>query len=230
MIFRIPDVLTRAQVDEIIAAINGLEFRDGMRSASPSLRTIKKNREAVPDQEAQARLDGILQAALAKNSTFEAVAVPFRVMPFIFSSYVPGEFYGDHVDNGVMGLNTPNPTRADISMTVFLSDPKDYDGGELVLDTDTNPSSWKLPAGHAVVYPSYTLHHVAPVTRGERLAAVTWVQSCVRLMQHRQALVDLSLVLGWMSQAIPGGRANEHPEFQRLEKVRHNLLRLWSDV
>ncbi len=230
MIFQIPDVLTRAQIDEIIAAINELEFHDGLRSASPNLRNIKKNREALGDPAARARLDEMLQAALAKNSKFEVVAVPFRVMPFIFSSYVPGEFYGDHVDNGVMGLKTPQPARPDLSMTVFLSDPKDYDGGELVIETDGNASSWKLPPGHAVVYPSDTLHHVAPVTRGERLAAVTWIQSCVRLTQHRQILIDLSLALGWMSQALPDGRANEHPEFRRIEKVRHNLLRLWSEV
>lgn len=229
MIFEIPEVLTRAQIDEIIAAINEMEFHDGLRTASPNLRNIKKNREALSDSPTWARLDGMLQAALAKNTMFEVVAVPFRVMPFIFSSYVPGEFYGDHVDNGVMGLNTPEPARADLSMTVFLSDPKDYDGGELVLDTDAKPSSWKLPPGHAVVYPSYSVHHVAPVTRGERLAAVTWIQSCVRLMQHRQVLIDLSLHLGWMSQAL-GGRPNEHPEFRRIEKARHNLLRLWSDV
>jgi PKHD-type hydroxylase len=225
MPFHIPNLLTPAQVDEIRTAINDLDFADGLRTASAGLRKVKKNREAI-GSETSKRLDAIIQGALRANQQFQVVAVPFRVQPFMFSSYVPGEFYGDHVDNAIMGMGTDDPLRADMSMTLFLSDPSEYDGGELMIETDVSPLAYKLPPGHAVVYPTYSLHRVQPVTRGERLAAITWIQSYVRSAQRRQALIDISLVLGWMSGS---GQAQDHPEFQRLDKVRHNLIRMWSE-
>ena len=175
------------------------------------------------------RIDATIQAALKANADFQIIAVPYRIATVTVSSYVPGLFYGDHADNAVMGRGGPDLLRSDLSMTVFLSDPADYDGGELLLDTDLRPSSWKLPAGDAVIYPSFSLHRVDPVRRGERRVAVTWIQSHIRSPQHRQILIDLAQVLSWMIKSNPGGRAHEHPEFRRLDKIRSNLTRLWAE-
>jgi PKHD-type hydroxylase len=227
MAVHIPKVLSGGQLLAVQTAVNDVEFVDGMRSAGASVRNVKKNREAG-GSDAVARIDAVIQNALAANGQFQAATLPHRILPFIISSYVPGEAYGDHVDNPIMGANTPEPVRADLSMTLFLSEPADYAGGELLLDTDGIPVAWKLPAGDAVVYPTFSLHRVNPVTAGERLAAVTWIQSFVRLPEQRQILSDLSEVLGWMKQAIPDG-ATEHPEYRRLEKARSNLVRLWAE-
>jgi PKHD-type hydroxylase len=152
------------------------------------------------------------------------------VAPFILSSYTPGLFYGDHTDNAIMGRQGDKPLRSDLSVTVFLSDQADYDGGELIIDSDLRPTSWKLPAGDAVIYPSFSLHRVDPVRRGERRVSVSWIQSQIRLPQQRQALIDIAQVLSWMLKTLPGGRAHEHAEFRRLDKVRANLSRLWTEL
>ncbi|HEX9461000.1 MAG TPA: Fe2+-dependent dioxygenase [Alphaproteobacteria bacterium] len=230
MIFHLPRVLSPEQVSALRAQLNPSTFVDGMQTGGDYVRNIKSNREARIDTEAVRRLDATVQTALAANNDFQIVALPLRVAPFIFSSYTPGLFYGDHTDNAVMGRSTGEPLRADLSMTIFLSDPAEYDGGELVIDTDLTPAAYKLQAGDAVVYPCYSLHRVEPVTRGERLAAVGWIQSQIRFPQQRQTLIDLAHVLSWMLTAMPDGRAHEHPEFRRLEKVRANLTRMWSET
>jgi len=119
--------------------------------------------------------------------------------------------------------------RTDMSVTIFLSDPASYDGGELVLDTDTSPRPFKLNPGDAVIYPTFSLHRVEAVRRGERRAAVTWIQSTIRLPEHRQALTDVALSLNWMINAMSVEQAHAHIEFRRLQKVRANLERLWAE-
>ncbi len=229
MIFRLPNVLTPDQVAAIRARIKPESFVDGMQSAGAYVQNIKRNREMRLDSEAANELNDTIQSALMASNDFQIITVPAKIGPFLFSCYRPGEFYGDHADNAIMGKNSSNPMRADLSMTVFLSDPSEYEGGELVLDTDLMPSAWKLPAGHAVVYPSYSLHRVDPVRRGERFAAVSWIQSRIRLEQQRQTLIDIAMVMNWMLKSNVGGSAHEHPEFRRLEKIRSNLTRMWAD-
>ena len=230
MAFHLPRVLSADQVRSFRAALADAPFVDGMQTGGAYVRNIKNNREAGVELDLVRRLDHEIQTALAANNDFQVIAMPRTVGPFIFSSYTPGLFYGDHTDNAVMGRNTQTPLRADLSMTIFLSDPSEYEGGALVLDTDIQPISWKLPAGDAVVYPSFCLHRVGPVSRGDRRAAVTWIQSQIRLDVHRQMLIDLAQTMSWMLKAIPGNAAHEHPEFRRLEKVRSNLTRLWSEL
>ena len=230
MIFHLPRVLSFEEVSQIRSELTKSSFVDGMQTGGAYVQNIKRNRETAVDSEVARRLDVVIQAALARNNDFNIVALPLRVAPFLFSSYTPGLFYGDHADNAVMGKRLGAPLRADISMTIFLSDPGDYDGGELTIDTDTTPMAYKLPAGDAVVYPCYSLHRVEQVTRGERLAAVSWVQSEVRLPQQRQVLIDIARALTWMLRSMPDGRAHEHPEFRRLEKVRANLARMWTEL
>ncbi|MSP82257.1 MAG: Fe2+-dependent dioxygenase [Alphaproteobacteria bacterium] len=229
MVFHLPRVLTRDQVAAINAAMDSVAYVDGMQTGGANVRNIKKNRQVSSDDPIRAQMDTTIQAALKANGDFQVIAVPYRVASVTLSSYVPGLFYGDHADNAVMGRQTGEPMRSDLSMTIFLNDPADYDGGELLLDTDLKPTSWKLPAGDAVIYPSFSLHRVDPVRRGERRVAVTWIQSHIRSPQQRQILIDLSQVLSWMIKSNPGGRAHEHPEFRRLDKIRSNLTRLWAE-
>lgn len=230
MIFHLPRVLSAQQVAELRHELPDQSFVDGMQTGGAYVRNIKNNRETAADSAAAQRLDATIQAALAANNDFQIVALPVKVAPFIFSSYTPGLFYGDHTDNAVMGKSSSDPLRADLSMTIFLSDPAEYDGGELVLDTDLSPVAYKLPPGDAVVYPSYSLHRVERVTRGERLAAVGWIQSQVRFPHQRQTLIDIAQVMSWMIKSMPAGHAHEHPEFRRLEKIRSNLARMWSEL
>ncbi len=230
MIFHLPRVLSQEQVAGLRNSLRTASFVDGMQTGGDHVRDIKHNKEAPFQSELVLRLDETVQAALAANNDFQIVAQPFMITTFIFSSYTPGLYYGDHVDNAVMGRASKIPLRADLSMTIFLSDPGEYDGGELVLDTDLSPMAYKLPAGDAVLYPSYSLHRVERVTRGERLAAVGWIQSQVRLPQHRQTLIDIAHVMNWMLKTMPEGRAHEHPEFRRLQKIRSNLARMWTEL
>ena len=230
MIFHLPRVLSPDRLAEIRGALDAATFVDGMQTAGPYVRGVKHNREVRADSSASLRLDAIIQAALKASSDFQVVAMPLKVAPFILSSYTPGLFYGDHTDNAIIGRLGGKPLRSDLSMTVFLNDPEDYDGGDLIIDSDLRPSNWKLPAGDAVVYPSFSLHRVDPVRRGERRVAVSWIQSQIRLPQHRQTLIDIAQVLSWMLKTLPGGHAHEHPEFRRLDKVRANLSRLWTEL
>jgi PKHD-type hydroxylase len=230
MIFHLPRLLSQEQVASLRRSLNTSAFVDGMQTGGDHVRGIKHNKEAPFQSEQVQRLDETVQAALAASNDFHIVAQPLMITTFIFSSYTPGLYYGDHVDNAVMGRGSNVPLRADLSMTIFLSDPSEYDGGELVLDTDLTPVAYKLPPGDAVLYPSYSLHRVERVTRGERLAAVGWVQSQVRLPEHRQTLIDIAQVMNWLLKTLPEGKAHEHPEFRRLQKIRSNLARMWTEL
>ncbi len=161
-------------------------------------------------------------AGLKRNKTFQRVALPRTVRPPLISRYRVGMNYGLHVDHAMMGR--PVKEHNDIAVTVFLNDPGDYDGGALVMSSPFGEQEIKLPYGHAVVYPSSTLHRVAPVTRGERLAAVTWVQSHVRDPARREILYDLSRMRETLAKLDPDGEAAD-----LAFKARANLLRMWSE-
>src|SRR5258708_1818012 len=143
VIFHLPRVLAGEQVAQIRVDLVPAAFVDGMQTGGAYVQSIKNNREAGLGSDVTPRLDRIVQAALAANNDFQIVAAPRKVAPFIFSSYTPGLFYGDHTDNAVMGKGSGDALRADLSMTIFLSDPRDYDGGELVIDTDLAPTAYK---------------------------------------------------------------------------------------
>jgi PKHD-type hydroxylase len=229
MAFHLPRLISRDQVAEINASLDTVAYVDGMQTAGANVRNIKRNRQVDGNDPVRLKINATIQAALKASNDFQVIAVPYRIATFTVASYVPGLHYGDHADNAVMGRSSGEPMRSDLSMTVFLSDPGAYEGGELVLDTDLSPQTWKLPAGDAILYPSFSLHRVDPVRKGERRVAVTWIQSHVRSPQHRQILIDLAQVMSWMIKTNPGGRAHEHPEFRRLDKIRSNLTRLWAE-
>ncbi|MBI3709225.1 MAG: Fe2+-dependent dioxygenase [Proteobacteria bacterium] len=231
MILCLQQVLTAAEVRSVLDALKDKSFVDGRASGGRSVQGIKHNLE-MPHDEPRKRLSQLIHQALARHPTFGYAARPRKLAPFLFSRYEPGMYYGDHVDNPFM-LDGPEPIRSDLSMTIFLNDPASYDGGELVMDADTAPTPIKLPAGDAVVYPSTTLHHVAPVTRGARWAAVSWVQSTIRNAGQRQILFDMQLVLDHLWQERQRANDENGPAaaaHKRLQKTQFNLLRLWADV
>jgi PKHD-type hydroxylase len=195
-------------------------FGSGAATAGKAARNVKDNLQAVADQPGMEEARSLVGAALGGSEAFRDHAFPQRMVPPLFSRYEPGMRYGEHTDNAVMGN-----VRTDLAMTLFLTPPDAYDGGELVVDVDRDSRSFKLAAGSAVVYLASSLHRVEPVTRGTRLAAVTWVQSSVRDPTQREILIDLGTALRFVRARAPNTR-----ETLSLAKARANLLRMWSDV
>lgn len=161
--------------------------------------------------------------ALKRNALFHHSAFPRRAFPPMFSRYTPGMQYGEHVDNAI--LLTPQQMRTDVAVTLFLSDPASYDGGELMINTGNEERAVKLPAGSLVAYPPYFLHRVAPVTRGVRLAAITWVESLVRSPEQRQLLAQMDRAMGGIHV-----RHGESTELMALNNCYHTLMRMWAET
>lgn len=226
MIVAIPRLLPAELVATINREMDAAPHTSGNAAPGVRLESVKKNEELDTSTESFARLSEAVHAVLREHRNFQLITSPKAMVPFLFSRYQPGMFYGDHNDQAVMGRTTK--IRTDMSVTIFLSDPASYDGGELVLDTDSSPRAFKLKPGDAVLYPTFSLHRVEAVRQGERRAAVTWIQSMVRMPTQRQILVDLALVLDWMLKSLPG-KPHEHAEFRRLQKVRSNLERMWAE-
>ena len=218
----IPDILDWPTLKKIRAAINEIGFDDGRRTAGRDAKRVKHNLELKTGSEKANEIQVTVIKALQRNMTFRQAARPFYTHPPLISRYQEGMDYGLHVDDAMMGGNPKE--RTDISVTVFLSDPADYDGGETVMHSPFGEQEVKLPAGAAVVYPSSTLHRVAPVTRGERLAAVTWVQSYVRDPAKREILHDVYQMREKLAKLHP-----DDEEADLAFKTYANLLRMWSE-
>jgi PKHD-type hydroxylase len=168
----------------------------------------------------------LILTALQNNFLFMAAALPLKVFPPLFNRYQEGQSFGAHVDNAVRQITgTPHRVRTDLSATLFLASPEEYDGGELSVEDTYGLHNVKLPAGHLILYPATSLHHVRPVTRGARLASFFWIQSMVRDDGQRTLLFDLDMAI----QRI-GGEVPDHPSVIQLTSVYHNLLRRWADV
>lgn len=224
MIYVLPNILPDALIGKIRKLAEDAEFVDGMRTAGIGVAHSKRNEEMSTDSDVVREINQEVKAGLARNNDFQIITIPRQLSNFLVSRYTPGMTYGDHTDNAILG----GRMRSDMSMTIFLNDPKDYDGGELVMNTDIRPERYKLPPGHAVIYPTYFLHRVAPVTRGTRLAVVGWIQSMVRDPFRRQILIDLALSLNFFLQHTQEKFA--HPEYVRLDKVYNNLKRQWVEM
>ena len=224
MLLTIPKLLNDAQLDKIHQVLADGEFVDGRFTAGFAAAQVKRNEELRQEPERMQLLIRILMASLGHNETFRFGALPHRVADPIFARYRPGMTYGDHVDDPIMGSSGPR-FRTDVSMTVFLNPPESYDGGELVIRTAFGERKVKLPAGDAVLYPSSSLHHVAEVTRGERLVALTWVQSYVRDPARRELLYELNLAREQLLKSAPGA---EHTGY--VDRSSANLVRMWSEL
>ncbi|HEX6958279.1 MAG TPA: Fe2+-dependent dioxygenase [Ferrovibrio sp.] len=221
----IPDILTREELAKLRAGLGPDDFLDGRLTAAGRARDVKHNLQTDRKSPRMTQAQDLILAALARNSTFQTVAAPKRILPPRFNLYREGMYYGDHVDNAIMG-GQDDKIRVDMSFTIFMNDPSEYDGGELVIKTSLGSNSYKLPAGHMIVYPTYYFHEVKPVLRGERLACVTWLQSMIRNEVQREIILELAMISNMIQQT---DRRAIVAAQDMLDKVRKNLLRQWID-
>jgi PKHD-type hydroxylase len=224
MLLEIEELLQSAQLKKIEEIVAEAGFVDGRLSAGKAAGRVKRNEELRGEPRQMELLVRILTSAMAHNGTFRSAALPYRMADPIIARYRPGMTYGDHVDDPLMGQSGQR-FRSDVSMTVFLRRPEDYDGGELVVRTTFGEKRIKLQAGSAVIYPSSSLHHVAEVTRGERLVALAWIQSYVRDPAQRELLYELDLAREHLLQVSP-----REASTRLIDKSYANLLRMWGDV
>lgn len=226
MMIAIPDLLDAAAVARVRAIIDAAEWIDGNATSGHQSALAKRN-EQLPEGSAAAREAGaIVMEALGRSPLFFAAALPLKVFPPLFNRYGEGQTFGTHVDNAIrIQRGTEFRIRSDLSITVFLADAGDYDGGELIVEDHYGVQRVKLPAGHAVLYPSSSLHHVTPVTRGTRVASFFWLQSMVRDDGARRMLFDLDQAV----QRLTGQLGGDDRSVIELTGVYHNLLRRWAD-
>jgi len=224
MLLAIPAVLNAAQLDKIRESLAEARFVDGRLTAGRAAARVKSNEELQPEPQVHQRINRIVMSALGHNADFKSAALPHRMADFIVARYQPGMTYGDHVDDPIMGSAGPR-FRSDVSMTLFLSPPESYDGGELVIRSAFGDRQVKLAAGDAVVYPSSSVHQVAPVTRGERLVILTWIQSYVRDAAQRELLFELNRAREHLLAQDPDADTTKH-----VDRSYANLLRMWAEV
>jgi PKHD-type hydroxylase len=221
MIYHLKSVLTPDELQELRGIAARVRWDDGRKTAGPIAAPLKHNTEAPHDsREAQAAAE-IAVRAIRRHPQFFSAALPASLSPPMMNRYTEGMNYGDHCDAAIMGGGTP--MRVDLSATLFISDPADYDGGELVSDVMPGGYAAKLPAGDLLLYPANTVHHVAQVTRGTRLAMIFWAQSMVRDAQHRALLYSMSQTLENLEKPLSGT-----PELTQLYAYYYNLIRMWA--
>lgn len=219
MLLRIPNVLTEAQLTQVHELLKGQEFQDGRATAGWAAKLVKNNQQLAPSAPHLMPLQHMLVQALSTHAIFSMAAMAKAYRPITFSRYEVGMSYGDHVDNALMG-DEPQ-IRSDLSFTLFLNEPGEYDGGSLIVD---DAYDIKLPAGAAVLYPSGSLHRVQPVTRGTRLVAVGWLQSLIRRTDQREILFELEALRRQIF--LKDGKT---PAFDTLSKNVANLWRMWAE-
>jgi PKHD-type hydroxylase len=226
MLVTIADVLDASEIVRCRSALDEAAWEDGRRTAGWQAQQVKHNAQLAEDHPVARALGPVVMAALERSALFMSAALPLQVFPPMFNRYAGGQHFGLHVDTAIRQVaGHALRVRSDLSATLFLSDPGDYDGGELVVEDTYGAHAVKLPAGHMVVYPASSLHRVAPVTRGARVSAFFWVQSMVRDTSARTMLYDLDTSIQHLAVAVP-----EHPAVTQLTGVYHNLLRRWAEV
>ncbi|MEO6184875.1 MAG: Fe2+-dependent dioxygenase [Steroidobacteraceae bacterium] len=224
MITCIPDVLTPEELAKIRQEAARMPFVSGAATAGGRAKRVKNNEQVSQEYAPRRILHEIVINALLRNSMFQRVGIPKGVRPPLISRYRPGMSYGRHVDNAMMGPANARE-RSDCSITVFVSDQDEYDGGVLVIRSPFGNHEVKLPQGSAVIYPASTLHEVTEVTRGERLVCVTWAQSFVRDPQQREILANLAQIKDVMYTRLPDAM-----ESDLVQQTRANLLRMWAET
>jgi len=226
MMLTLPDVLTAEQLTRCRQALAQAAWGDGRATAGHMAVHAKHNHQLAADDPLGLQLGNLILDALGTNPLFISATLPLKVLPPAFNRYEGGGSYGNHIDNAIRSLpGTAHRVRTDISATLFLTPPEDYDGGELVVEDTYGTHGVKLPAGHMVIYPGTSLHRVTPVTRGARVAAFFWVQSLVREQSRRTLLLELDDSIQALAGDVPG-----HPQIVRLTALYHNLLREWADT
>ncbi len=229
MLICIPEVLSKAEVADFRRVMDAADWEDGRATAGAQSAMVKHNEQLPPDGEIARSLGQRVIRALTANPLFISAAIPNQIFPPLFNRYAAsgGHHFGIHVDNAVRGDPlTGLRIRTDLSVTLFLSEPEDYDGGELVIEDYYGSHEVKLPAGHLVLYPSTSLHLVTPVTRGARVASFFWLQSMVRDDRARSMIFDLDTAI----QGLSGRLGRGDPETVKLTGIYHNLIRYWAEV
>lgn len=226
MLLHIPDLLTADQVAHARCRLDQADWVDGRVTAGHQSAQVKHNIQLPEDHQVALELGDLILEALQRNALFVSAALPLRVFPPLFNRYEGGHSFGNHVDNAIRQITgTPHRIRTDLSATLFFSDPDEYDGGELQVEDTYGTHSVKLPAGHMVLYPSTSLHHVRPVTKGARSASFFWIQSMVADDGQRTLLFDLDQAIQRVSLDVP-----DHPATVPLTGVYHNLVRRWASL
>ena len=227
MLICIPDVLGKNDVADFRRIMAAEKWEDGRSTAGAQSAEVKQNEQLPPDGEVSRALGKRIISALSANTLFISAAVPLHIFPPLFNRYVPGKYFGEHVDNCIRGdYLTGLRIRTDLSVTLFLSEPDEYDGGELVVDDHYGSHRVKLPAGHAVLYPSTSLHMVTPVTRGARVASFFWLQSMIKDSHARRMTFDMDNAI----QELVGRLGRNDPQVRQLTNIYHNLIRYWAEL
>jgi PKHD-type hydroxylase len=226
MLLQIPDVLSAEQVTHARQVLDEADWVDGRVTAGHQSARTKHNEQLPENHPATEEIGDLILTALQRHPLFIAAALPLRVFPPLFNRYTGGQSFGSHVDNAIRQISgTGHRIRTDLSATLFLTAPDDYDGGELLVEDTYGVHSVKLPAGHMVLYPSTSLHRVQPVVRGARVSSFFWIQSMIRDDGERTLLFDLDMAIQRLNHDLP-----DHPSAVQLTSVYHNLLRRWADM
>ena len=226
MLLAIPDLLTKSEVAEFRKWMEQAEWVDGNVTSGHQSALAKNNMQLPQDSPVARKIGEFIQGVLAAHPLFISAALPAKVFPPLFNRYSEGQAFGTHVDNSIRQLKGTNfRIRSDLSATLFLTEPEDYDGGELTIEDTFGVQRVKLPAGHMVLYPSSSLHHVTPVTRGARVSSFFWLESMVRDDSQRTLLFQLDRTI----QKLVMDKGNDNAEVISLTGIYHNLLRMWAD-
>jgi PKHD-type hydroxylase len=226
MLLHIPEVLSKEQVAGMRRAMEDAEWTDGRQTVGPQGAKVKRNLQLPDASPLRRELGDLVVSALARHPLYHAAALPLRTLSPRFNRYEGGGEYGFHIDGAVMATGDRDvQVRSDISCTLFLSEPEEYEGGELIVSDTYGEHEVKLPAGDAIVYPSSSLHKVTPVTRGARIASFFWVQSLVRDDSARRMLLELDTAIRNLSAS-----GADQASILQLTGVYHNLLRRWAET
>lgn len=227
MLICISDVLNQQNIQTFRDIMARADWVDGRATAGAQSSMVKNNEQIPENSPVSHDLGERVLEALSQSPLFISAAIPNKIFPPLFNRYSEGHSFGSHVDNAIRGIpRSPIKIRTDLSCTLFISDPDEYDGGELVIEDNAGSREIKLKAGDLVLYPSTSVHHVKRITRGQRCASFFWLQSAIRDNQKRALLFDLDQAIQSLSQSLGVG----HPECVRLSGAYHNLLRKWADI
>lgn len=223
----IKDVLSPLQLQQLHHVIAKQTWSDGKSTAGQQANNVKNNQQLSPDSQIVQGLEDQVLSALARHPVFISAALPLKIFPPMFNRYRAGETYGLHVDNAIrIPPGSSARIRTDLSATLFLTEPDSYEGGDLVIEDHFGSQPVKLAAGDMILYPSTTLHRVTPVTQGERISAVFWLQSMVRNNEQRKMLFDLDQSV----QSITSQHGHNDQDVMRLSGIYHNLIRQWAET
>ena len=224
MLLHLTKVLDNAKLANIREMLGKTRFVDGKHSAGMVAEQVKHNEEVQSGSQQAQYLDQLVMSSLAENADFRSGALPYRVAQPVFARHTKGMYYGDHIDDPVMGSGIEK-FRTDLAVTLFLNDPSEYEGGELVLQSNFGEKRIKLAAGDAVLYPASSLHRIDEVTHGERLVAVTWIQSMVRDNEKRELLFGLDQARNDLLAQAP-----KNDTSKKVDHTYVNLVRMWSEL